>query len=137
MSAPTLKQTLKPLLVSFTLATAAFASVADAAQVRKFDAAALTAAQAQGLPILVDVKAPWCPVCASQSRTIKAATSAPQYDKLVIFDLDYDTQQAAWKALGVRKQATLISYRGRKEVGRLEFETDKGVINKLLAKTVR
>ena len=121
------------LAPALAAATVAAAVPASAARVEKFDRAAFTAAKAAGKPVLVDVKAWWCPVCGSQNRTIKAAiTGNPTYDKLVIFEINYDTQKADWQALGVHKQGTLIAYKGNREVGRVEFETDKTVINNLL-----
>ena len=124
-----------PLLVVALTALMFAASAASAADVRAFDKAGFAAAQAAGRPILVDVKAWWCPVCASQSATIKQATSSPAYDKLLILEVNYDKQKDAWRALGVRKQGTLIGFRGKREVGRLEFQTDKDLIKGLLAKT--
>lgn len=123
-----------PLAIAAAVAVAAPAS---AAETRKFDAASFAAAQVQGRPILVDVKAWWCPVCASQGRTIKAAVTDPKYAPLVIFEIDYDKQKPEWKRLNVRKQSTLIAYRGTRELGRIEYETDKAKINALLATTVR
>lgn len=122
--------------VAAVLATIAV-TPAQAAEVKKFDVASFEAAKAAGRPILVDVKAWWCPVCGSQNRTIKAAVANPGYDKLVIFEVNYDSQRAEWKALGVRKQGTLIGYKGRTEVGRVEFKTDKAVINNLLQTVVK
>ena len=111
------------------------ASTATAAEIRRFDSAGFAAAQAAGRPILVDVKAWWCPVCASQNATLKAALPAATYDRLLVLEVDFDKQKKEWKALGVHKQGTLIGYHGRREVGRLEFRTDKAEINGLLAKT--
>ena len=125
-----------PMLAAFAAAVIA-ATPAQAAEVRKFDTASFEAAKAAGRPILVDVKAWWCPVCGSQNRTIKAAvTGNPAYDKLVIFEINYDSQKPEWRALGVRKQGTLIGYKGRSEVGRVEFKTDKPLINNFLGKIV-
>jgi thioredoxin 1 len=121
----------------FAFAAVAVVAPAQGAETQKFSRAAFNAAQAQGRPILVDVKAWWCPVCASQNRTIKAALTAPQFAKLVVFELDYDGQKPEWQAFSVRKQATLIAFRGGKELSRLEFVTDKAQINALLASTVR
>lgn len=53
----------------------------DAAEFRNFDHAAFTAAQAQGRPILLDVHAWWCPVCASQNHTIKKTVKSAAYDR--------------------------------------------------------
>lgn len=109
---------------------------AAAAERQPYTPAALAAAQAKGRPVLVEVKAWWCPVCSSQGRTIKTTTDAPQYNDLLILSIDFDKQKAEWKALGAQKQSTLIGYRGRQEVGRVVYTTDKTVINALLAKTI-
>ncbi len=128
----------RPLTTCAMLAVAAvsFAAPAAAAERQPFTPAALAAAQASGRPILVDVKAWWCPVCASQGRTIKETTAAPQYNNLLILSINYDKQKADWKALGVQKQSTLIGYRGGHEVGRVVYMTNKAAINALLAKTI-
>lgn len=113
------------------------AAPVQAAQERKFEAAAFAAAQAEGRPILVDVSAWWCPVCASQKSTIKQVAASPAYAKLIIFKVDYDGQKPVWRGFGVLKQGTLIAFRGKQEVGRLAFETDKAKIANLLAAAVR
>ena len=124
-----------PLFALALTALAFTAGSVSAAEVRAFDQAGFTAAQAAGRPVLVDVKAWWCPVCASQSETIKTATAGHAYDRLLILEVNYDKQKDAWRALGVHKQGTLIGYRGKREVGRVEFQTDADLINGLLAKT--
>lgn len=110
---------------------------AHSAEVRKFDVAAFNAAKAQNRSILVDVKAWWCPVCASQNRTIKKIVADPAYNQLIIFELNFDTQKVERQALSITRQATLIGYRGQRQVGRLDFVTDKEKIGSLLAATVR
>lgn len=130
--------TLFRFIPAAALALAAVAAPAHAAEVKKYDRAAFEAAKAAGKPVLVDVKAIWCPICASQNGTIKRAiTGNPAYAQLVIFELDYDKQKADWQALGVHKQGTLIGYKGNQEVGRLEFKTDKAQINGLLQSVVK
>ena len=126
-------------LTTFAMVAVAAVSLAVpalAAERQPYTPAALAAAQAKGRPVLVEVKAWWCPVCASQGRTIEATTAAPQYNNLLILSIDYDKQKADWQALGATKQSTLIGYRGRQEVGRVIYTTDKAAINGLLAKTV-
>ena len=130
--------TLFRFIPAAALALAAVAAPAHAAEVKKYDRAAFEAAKAAGKPVLVDVKAWWCPICASQNGTIKrAVTGNPAYAQLVIFELDYDKQKADWQALGVHKQGTLIGYTGSREVGRIEFKTDKAQINGLLQTVVQ
>lgn len=112
------------------------AAPARAAEFRDFDQASFAAAQTQGRPILLDIHAWWCPVCASQARTIKNTVVAAQYDRLIVFRINYDKQKPIWRNFGVRKQATLIGFRGKREVGRVEFMTNKDRITSLLASTV-
>ena len=73
-----------------------------------FTQAAFEAAQAAGKPILVDVYAPWCPVCRAQQAPIAAAQADPANADLVVFRLDFDSQKAEQRPLRVTGQATLI-----------------------------
>jgi thioredoxin-like negative regulator of GroEL len=125
------------ILALAMIAQFAVLNPANAAEVRDFDRAAFNAAQASGRPILVDVKAWWCPVCASQSSTIKKAITAAEYAKLIVFNVNFDKQKDVWKSFSVSKQGTLIGYHGTRQTGRLDFATDKIQINALLAKTLR
>lgn len=113
------------------------AAPVQAAEFQPFTPQAFEAAKAAGRPVLVDVNAWWCPVCASQARTIKAEAGKPEYAKLIVFRINYDKQKAEWQKLGVRKQATLIAYNGTRETGRIQFMTDKAKIADLIASTNR
>ncbi len=127
---------LRTILLTLAASLAAIAP-ANAAEEKSFDRAAFAAAQAEGRPILVDVKAWWCPVCASQNSTIKKAVASADYAKLIIFNVNYDKQKDVLPAFAVSKQATLIAFHGKRQTGRLDFVTDKAQINALLASTLR
>ena len=118
-------------------ATLAVAQPALAVERQPYSVAALTSAQAQGRSVLVDVAAWWCPVCRSQEAKIKRITANPQFAKLLILRLDFDKQKNEWRALGANRQATLIGYKGRQEVGRVAFQTNEAIIADLLQKTVQ
>lgn len=124
------------LQMALIIAAAVSVAPAQAAIEAPYSAAAVAAAQARGEPVLVDVAAWWCPVCTSQHSTIKKLVADKRFDKLHIFKLNYDTQKLDWQALGVHRQATLIGYKGKQEVGRIEFQTDADLIQKLLTSTV-
>ena len=124
-------------IVLAAVATIAVAQPALAVDRQPYSAAALQAAQVKGRSVLVDVAAPWCPVCKSQEAKVTRITADPRYAELLILRLDYDTQKNEWRALGATKQATLIGYKGRQEVGRIAFQTDEKLIAGLLAKTVK
>lgn len=118
----------------FVLAIAGiFPSIAaTAAEIKKYDLATFEQAKASGRPVLVDVKAWWCPVCAAQNHKIKEITKSAIYDRLLILEINYDSQKVEWRKLDVKKQGTLIGYKGPNEVGRIEFKTDRDRIETLL-----
>ena len=118
-------------------AMVASATAAQAAEVRQFDRAAFVAAQAAGRPILVEVRAWWCPVCASQGATIRDTIADPAYADLIVFRLSFDGQKRELRSFAVNKQGTLLAYRGAAQVGRLDFVTDKPRIRALIAQTLR
>ncbi|WP_266172088.1 thioredoxin family protein [Dyella subtropica] len=105
--------------------------------VQPFTIAALHAAQAAGKPILVDAYADWCPICRKQAPTIAAIAADPAFSKLVILRLDFDTQQAEKRLLGILQQSTLIAYDGTKETGRLVGVTDPAQIKALASSGIR
>jgi len=112
-------------------------TAAQAAEFHEFDSAAFASAQAAGEPVLIDVRAWWCPVCASQRHTIKKIVAAPAYDKLIVFELNYDRQKSELKRFGVSGQGTLIAFKGATETGRIIFQTDPGKIQTLLTSAVQ
>ena len=125
------------LTAAFAGAALMLASAAQAAEQRPFDRAAFEAAQAAGLPILVDVYADWCPTCRAQAPAVAAAIGGAQYRQLVVFKLNFDKQKADWRQMGVQRQSTLIAFNGRRETGRVVGETDPTAIAQLIATTLR
>jgi thioredoxin 1 len=124
--------------VSIALTAAiAFSQPAAAAEFKPFDRATFDAAQKAGRPILIEVNAWWCPVCASQSRTIKTTVMAPAYANLLVLRINYDKQKNEWQSFAVQKQSTLITFKGGRELGRVAYVTDKAKIQALLALTTR
>jgi len=116
---------------------AAAAAPAIAAETRPFDRAAFAAAQEADRPILVEVKAWWCPVCGSQGRTIRETVADPAYRDLIVFQINYDKQKGELPQFQVTRQGTILAYKGAQQVGRLDFVTDKPRIRALIAQTLR
>lgn len=110
---------------------------AHAATVQPFSVSAFQAAQKQGRPILVDVYADWCPVCRAQKQVMDKLLPREEFKNLLVLRLNFDEQEPHWRKLGVRRQSTLIAFRGRKEVGRSVAVTDSDAIHKLLIASVR
>jgi thiol-disulfide isomerase/thioredoxin len=125
------------LLGAIALAAAfSFAPTVQAAEKRPFDQKAFEAAQAAGRPILIDVSAPWCPVCWAQGPIIARIASEPRMKSLAIFTVDFDSQKELLRKLKVQKQSTLIVFKGGKEVGRSTGDTNPGRIEALLNKSI-
>jgi thioredoxin 1 len=109
-------------------------SVAMAADKKPFDQKAFEAAQAAGKPILIEVYAPWCPVC--RAPTLAKLRNDARFKNLVSFNVDFDSQKDLLKKFNVQKQSTLIVFKGSKEAGRSTGDTNAASIEALLAKSI-
>src|ERR1051325_11652144 len=98
-------------------------SFAVAMDKKPFDQSAFEAAQAAGKPILVEVTAPWCPVCKAQAPILSRLKGEAKYKDLVGFNIDFDTQKVLLKKFNVQKQSTLIVFKGKQEAGRSTGDT--------------
>jgi thioredoxin 1 len=123
------------IFAAITVALTAALAIPSLAATR-FTPAALAEAQKAGKSILVEVSAPWCPVCKAQKVVLADLGKQERFKNLVKFEVDFDTQKDALKALNVRMQSTLIVYKGDKETGRLAYDAKKGSIEALLAKAL-
>ncbi|GJE16116.1 thioredoxin family protein [Methylobacterium marchantiae] len=109
-------------------------STASAAE--PFDEAGFAAAQAAGRPIIVEVTAPWCPICKTQRPILKALSEQTRFKNLAIYEIDFDTQKALMRRFGARMQSTLIVFKGGEEVGRSVGETQGEWIESLVEKAL-
>jgi thioredoxin 1 len=127
----------RDLLGVIALSTAlSLGFVASAADRLPFDQAAFAAAQAAGKPILVEVSAPWCPICKAQAPTLARLKNEPRFKDLVSFNIDFDSQKDLLRQFNVQKQSTLIVFKGQQETGRSTGVTDPGAIELLLATSI-
>lgn len=124
-----------------TVLAASFAAIiftgpALAAETVHYTAAAFETAQKAGRPILVEIHAPWCPVCKAQTPILSDIKKSKDYDKLLVMLVDFDTQKDAVKRLGAQKQSTLIAFKDGKESGRSVGDTNASSLAALVAKTI-
>ena len=97
---------------------------AYAAEVVMFKQDAFMAAQAANKSIIVEVTAPWCPVCAKQKPIIESLVKDPKFNNVVLMKVDFDSQKDALAKFNVSKQSTLIAFKGATEKTRSTGETD-------------
>jgi thioredoxin 1 len=121
-------------ILATALAVVATAAVGQTAGVPKttFTQAAFEAAQSSGKPILIEVSAPWCPTCRAQAPIIKSLLAKPDFKGMAVFEINFDRQKDALRALNVRQQSTLITFRGKAETGRTVGETNASAIERQL-----
>lgn len=118
------------------VAVAAGAGAGWAFDEKPFDAQAFAAAQDAGKPILVDAFAPWCPVCKAQQQVLGELKQNAKYNDVTVFKIDYDNQPDALKTFDVRRQSTLIAFKGKTETGRSVGDTKPASIAALIDSTL-
>jgi thioredoxin 1 len=99
-----------------------------------FTKQAFAAAQTEGKPILVDISASWCPVCAKQRPILSQLMKDPAFRDLVVYQVDFDTQKDVVRDMGAQMQSTLVAFHGKAERGRSTGDTDPSAIRALLEK---
>jgi thiol-disulfide isomerase/thioredoxin len=105
-----------------------------AADLQPFSQSVYDAAKASGKTVVVEFHAKWCPSCKKQQPALEAVLKQKEFAEVVALTADYDKEADLKKATGVKKQTTLVVFKGDKEVSRVVGLTDEGSIRSLLAK---
>jgi thioredoxin 1 len=114
----------------------ALAVPAFAFEPKPFTDAALSAAQATGKPVLVEIHADWCPTCRAQTATLKKLAEDPRFKDVIVLRVDFDSQKDAVRKLQARSQSTLIVYKGTTERGRVVGDAAQASLDALLSKAL-
>jgi thiol-disulfide isomerase/thioredoxin len=134
-----LTKTAAPLrfaILCAVLSIALLTGTARAAEHIAWNAAAFASAQDAGKSIIVEVTAPWCPICAKQKPTIAALEQDRAFAHTVIFSVDFDSQKDVLKQLRVSTQSTLIAFKGKAEAARATGITDPTAIRALFERSL-
>ena len=107
---------------------------AFAAERKAFDAAAFAALRNADKPVLIDVRADWCPTCKKQAPIIQSLLATPEFAGYTVLEVNFDTQPAALREFKVTQQSTLIVFKGNAEKGRSTGDTRADGIAALLRK---
>ena len=86
---------------------------------------------ASGKPVVVHVAAWWCLQCHAQTSILDSLKNDPAYDGVSFFRVDYDKQKDVVGKLDCPR-ATLIAYKGGKEVERMSWETSREAVLKVI-----
>lgn len=126
-------------LLAFALTTAGILATAGSALAQHvpFTRPAFEAAQAAGRPILVDIYAPWCPVCRAQEPILNSLQAQPANAGLVVFRVDFDNQKDVVRSFRATSQSTLIAFNGAEETGRSVGDTTPAGLARIVSSTQR
>ena len=127
---------IRSALVGAALVIGMLVSTAEAAERIAWSQAAFATAQGAGKSIIVEVTAPWCPICAKQKPTIAALANDLKFANAVIFSVDFDSQKDVLKQLRVGMQSTLIAFKGKMEEARSTGITDPAAIRALFERSL-
>jgi len=120
----------------FALLAAAFMLPALAAPAQPFDEAAFRKAQQEGRTVLVEVHADWCSACTRQKPILERLGKDKAFEQVVRFNVDFDRPGNALKLFRVTTQATLLVFKGEREIARSTFDTNPDSIRAMLAKGI-
>ena len=112
-------------------ALAAFAVSARAFEFQPYDPAGVQKTIASGKPVVVHVRASWCLQCRAQASILDGLKNDPAYAGVSVFLVDYDKQKDVVAKLDCPR-ATLIAYKGGKEVKRMSWETSQEAVIKVV-----
>jgi thiol-disulfide isomerase/thioredoxin len=108
-------------------APAALVVPARAFEFEPYDPAAAEKAIASGKPVIVHVRAWWCLQCHAQAAILDSLKTDPAYAGASFFLVDYDKQKDVVAKLNCPR-ATLIAYKGGKEVKRMSWDTSRDAV---------
>lgn len=116
------------LLVLFVLTTSALAFSGFA----PYDKTKFDALVQSGAPVIAHVHASWCSTCRRQEVLMNELFKDPRFAKIQAVRVDFDTETAFEKAHKVTSRATILVFKGGREVARVVFDTDRDRIRNAL-----
>lgn len=97
---------------------ACLASTAMAAEIKPYSQKEFDALTHAGKPVVLDIRASWCPTCKAQQPIIDSLMKQPAYQDVTMLTIDFDSQKKTVHQYKVTMQSTLVAFKGDKEVGR-------------------
>ena len=112
------------------LAALSLMAAAPTPPLQPWSAAAFSAAQEAGKPLVVFVHASWCITCRRQEPIVRSLAADPAFKAVTVFVVDY-ADKPTLQALKITERSTLVAYRGKAERSRSSYVTDPHEIRAL------
>jgi thioredoxin 1 len=90
-----------------------------ALEVKPYTSKLLAQLQSSGKPVAIQFSSPMCPTCTMQDKTI-AKLAADKSLNITVMIADYDAEAVLRAALKIDRKATLVVFKGNKEVNRTQ-----------------
>ena len=124
----------KMMLAALAAVALAGPALAGEDYLQPFDAQAFAQAQSEGKTVALDFHADWCPTCKKLHPALEKVLDRKEFGKVVAFTVDYDKAKDLEQELGVRKQSTVVVFKGSKEMGRATGLSGEASLTELLRK---
>ncbi|MFS1523927.1 thioredoxin family protein [Microbulbifer sp. 2304DJ12-6] len=102
-----------------------------------FSKARFTELQLAKQPVLIDVRADWCPTCKKQKQILTQFQKENPQCGLTILEVNFDEQKEWVKHFRAPRQSTLLLYRGAEQVWFSVAETRPDVIRQNIFNSVK
>ncbi len=119
-----------------TLAALLFSVSSFASGTTPFDQKSFDELTHSGKPVIVSVRAPWCPICKVQVPVENSVMNSDAFKDVTLMTVDFDSQKDILKELNVSKQSAILVYKDGKEVGRSIGDKNKDSIEALMNKAI-
>jgi thiol-disulfide isomerase/thioredoxin len=113
-----------------------FSAMAQALEIRPYEAGALASLQGAGKPVALHFHADWCPTCVNQARALEQLKAGGQLNGITVLVADYDKEKDLKRQHKVRSQSVLVVFKGSTEVARSAGETKPEPLRQALAKAL-
>ena len=110
--------------------------LANAGEIRPVSGADLSDALVASDPVVLQVHAKWCPVCAKQAQTIETLMDDAEYEDITVLVVDFDNAKPTLKSLNVSRQSTLILFENGEEIDRIIGVSNEAGIREFLKSAV-
>jgi thiol-disulfide isomerase/thioredoxin len=101
-----------------------------------FDQKTFDDLKTSGKPVIVSVRAPWCPICKVQDPIEQSVMDTDAFKNVTLLTVDFDHQKDIVTELKAPMQSAIIVYKGGEEVGRSVGDKKKESIEALMNKAI-